>query len=95
MPWVYFIKVVFLKELQELKTLQNKDTENIINWKYYNIDEIQTISNLNYNDVLSLFSFIFNTCSVTKNIEVLEYLINKTKIYFDIIGIMNQELKIK
>ena len=84
---------VFLKELQELKTLQNKDTENIINCKYYNIDEIQTISNLNYNDVLSLFSFIFNTCSVTKNIEVLEYLINKTKIYFDIIGTSESRIK--
>ena len=48
---------------------QNKDNENIINCKYYNIDEIQSISNLNHEDALSLFHI--NKCSLSKNTEEL------------------------
>ena len=35
----------------------DKGTEDIINGKYYNIDETQSINNLNDKDALSLFSF--------------------------------------
>ena len=42
---------------------QNRDTENI-NCKYCNIDEIQSISNLNHKDALSFFHIC--TCSLSK-----------------------------
>ena len=76
-------------EINNFSSQQNNDTENIINCKYYNIDDIQNISNLNYKDALSLFHI--NAFSLSKNIEELEYLINKTKIDFDVI--INQELR--
>ena len=56
-----------------------------MSYKYYNTDEIQSISNLNHEVDLSLFHI--NTCSLFRNIEELKYVINKTKIDFDVIGI--------
>ena len=66
------------KEFRNFSSQQNKDTENIINCKYYNIDEIQNIYYLNHKYALSLFHI--NTCFLFKNIEEFEYLINKTKL---------------
>ena len=68
-------------EFTKFSSQQIKNTENIINCKYYNIEENQSISNLNHKDALSLFHI--NTCSLSKNIKELEYIINKTKIDFD------------
>ena len=76
-------------EFNNFSSQQNKNNENIINCEYYNIDDIQSISNLNHKEALSLFHI--NTCSLSKNIEEHEYLINKTKNDFDVI--MNQELR--
>ena len=56
-----------------------------MNYKYYKTDEIQSNSNLNHEGDLSLFDI--NTCSLSKNIEELKYVINKTKVEFDVIGI--------
>ena len=56
----------------------------IINFKYYNIDVIQTLNKLNHKGVLCLFHI--NTFSLPKNIEDLEYLINERKIEFDVIA---------
>ena len=67
-----------------------KGTENIINCKYYDIKEIQGLNNLNHN-ALSLFHI--STCSLPENIEELEYLLDKTKIDFDIIGISESRIK--
>ena len=72
-------------EFNNFSSQQNKDTENVINCKYYNIDEIRSISNLNDKDDLSLVDI--NTCFLSKNIEDIEYLINKTKIDFDVLDI--------
>ena len=60
-------------------------TENIINCKYYDIDEIQTLNKLNNKFTLSLFDI--NSCSLSKNIEDLKYLLNSTSIYFDTFAI--------
>ena len=60
-------------------------TENIINCKYYDIDEIQTLKKLNNKRTLSLFQI--NSCPLSKNIEDLEYLLNSTSINFDVIAI--------
>ena len=78
-------------EFRNVSSQQIKDTENIINCKYCNVDEIQSINNLNHEDALSLFHI--NTCSLSKNIEEIEYFINKTKIDFDVIGISESRIK--
>ena len=78
-------------EFNKFSSEQNKDTENIINCTYYNIDEIQSISNRNHKDALDLF--YINTCSLFDNIEELEYLINRTKIDFDVTGISESRIK--
>ena len=64
----------FFNEFNNFSSLQRKDTENIINCKYYNTDETQNINNLNHKNALSPVHI--NTCSLSKNIEELEY-INK------------------
>ena len=64
---------------------QNNNSEKIINWKYYNIDEIQALNKLNNKRTLSLSHV--NSCSLSKNIEDLEYLLNSTSIDFDVIAI--------
>ena len=78
-------------EFRNFSSQQIKDTENIINCKYCNTDEIQSSNNLNHEDALSLFHI--NTCSLSKNIEEIEYFINKTKIDFDVIGISESRIK--
>ena len=71
--------------------LSKRKTENIINYKYFDTEEIQSLNNLNHKNALSLFHI--NTCSLFKNIEELEYLLDKTKIGFDIIGISESRIK--
>ena len=71
---------------------QNKDTENI-NCKYYNIEEIQSLNSLNHKDALKTSLFHINTCSLPKNIAELEYLLDKSKIDFDVIGISESKLR--
>ena len=70
---------------------QNKNTKNIINCKYYDIEEIQSLDNLDHKNALSLFHI--NTCSLSKNIKELEYLLDKTKIDFDVIGISESRIR--
>ena len=72
-------------EFNNLSSDQSNNSTNIINCKYYDIDEIQTLNKLNNKCTLSLFHI--NTCSLSKNIEDLEYLLNSTSIKFDVIAI--------
>ena len=58
-----------LNEFNNFSSQQNKNTENIINCKYYD-SEIQSPSNLNQKNALSLFHI--NTCYLSQNIEELE-----------------------
>ena len=80
-----------VNEFNSFSSQQIKNTENIINCKYYDIEEIQSLNNLNHQNVLSLFHI--NTCSLSKNIEELEYLLDKVKIGFDVIGISEPRIK--
>ena len=43
-------------EFNNLSSDQNNNSENIINCKYYDIDEIQTLNKLNNKRTLSLFT---------------------------------------
>ena len=74
-------------EFNNFSSQQNKNTENIINCKYYDIEE--SLNNLNHINALSHI----NTCSLSKNIEELEYLLDKTKIDFDVIDINESRIK--
>ena len=70
---------------------QNKNTENIINCQYYDIEEIQSFNYLIHQNALSLFHI--NTCSLSKNIEELAYLLDETKTDFDVVGISESRIK--
>ena len=72
-------------EFSNLSSDQNNNFENIINCKYYDVDEIQTLKKPNNRCTLSLFHI--NLCSLSKNIEDLEYLLNSTSVNFDVIAI--------
>ena len=50
-------------EFNNLSSDQNNDSENIINCKYYGVDEIQTLNKLNNKHTLSLFHI--NSCSLS------------------------------
>ena len=78
-------------EFNNFSSQQNKTTENIINYKYFDTEEIQSLNNLNHKNALILFHI--NTCSLSKNIEALEYLLDKTKIDFDVRGINESRIK--
>ena len=77
-------------EFKKNVSQQNKNTENIINCKYYNIEKLESLNNLNYKNALNLFHI--NTF-FPKNIEELEYLLDNTKIDFDVIGISESRIK--
>ena len=73
------ISITFL--LSKIKSLKISLTVSIM---YYDVEGIQSLNNLNYKNALSLF--YINTCSLSKNVEKLEYLLDKTKIDFHVIG---------
>ena len=76
-------------EFNNFSSQQNKNTENI-NCKYYDIKEIQGLNNLNHKNLLVFFTL---THVLSKNIEELEYLLDKTKIDFDVVGISESRIK--
>ena len=62
----------------------NSNPENFVSCKYYNINEIK---NLKTSKDKSLFLFHLNMCSLPKNFDDFQYLIQSTNIYFDAIAI--------
>ena len=78
-------------EFTNFSSQQNKTLKISLTVKYYDIEEIQSLNNLNHKNAVSLFHI--NTCSLSKNIEELEYLLDKTKIDFDVIGISESRIK--
>ena len=64
--------------------------ENIINSNYYDIDELQTLKE--FTNKSSLFLFYLNICSLSKNIDDLEQLIQSTRIDFDIIAVSESRM---
>ena len=63
----------------------NKDPDNVVKCRYYDIEEIQTLNIPNKSKSLSMFHI--NTCSLSKNFDDLEYLLKTTNMNFDIIAI--------
>ena len=60
----------------------NNTPENVINSNYYDIDQLQTLKE--FTDKSSLSLFYLNTCSLSKNIDDFEHLVQSTKTDFDI-----------
>ena len=68
----------------------NNTPENIINSNYYDIDQLQTLKEFTYKSFLSLFHL--NTCSLSKNIDDFEHLIQSRKTDFDIIAVSESRI---
>ena len=63
----------------------NSDPENVIQSKYYDIDELQQLKIPNKEKSLSFFHI--NSCSLNKNFEELQNLLLSTNTQFDVIAI--------
>ena len=64
---------------------KNNDPTNVVNSKYYDIDQIQTLKFPNKHKSLALFHI--NACSLNKNFDDLEHLLKCTNKVFDIISV--------
>ena len=62
---------------------KNNDPENVVNSKYYDIDQIQTLKFPNKHKSLALFHI--NACSLSKNFD--EHLLKCTNKVFDLIAV--------
>ena len=60
-----------------------KDPENVVNCKYYNLEEVQTMKITNKKNCLSLFHI--NACFLCKKFDNLEYLLKTSITNFDTI----------
>ena len=63
----------------------NTDPEDVVQSKYYDIDELQTMKIPNEGNSLALFHI--NACSLNKNFDDLEHLLSCTNKNFDVIAI--------
>ena len=63
---------------------QNVDPENVVNSRYFDIDEIQALKLLD-KKILSFFHI--NACSLNKNFDDMEYLLKCTNKSFDITAV--------
>ena len=68
----------------------NRNPDNVVKCRYYDIEEIQALNIPNKSKSLSMFHI--NTCSLSKNFDDLEYLLKTTNINFDIIGIFETKI---
>ena len=68
----------------------NSDPENVIQSKY-DIDELQQLKIPNKEKSLSLFHI--NSCSLNKNFEELQNLLQSTNTQFDVIAITETQIK--
>ena len=64
---------------------KNNDPANVVNYKYYDIDQIQTLKSPNKHKSLALFHI--NACSLNKNFDDLDHLLKCTNKVFDIIAV--------
>ena len=68
----------------------NNTPENVINSNYYDIDQQQTLKE--FTDKSSFSLFHLNTCSLSKNIDDFDHLIQSTKTDFDIIAVSESRI---
>ena len=63
----------------------NRDPDNVVKCRYYDIEEIQTLNIPNKSKSLSIFDI--NACSLSKNFDDIEYFFNITNMNFEAIAI--------
>ena len=63
----------------------NRDPDNVVKCRYYDIEEIQTVNIPNKSKSLSIFDI--NACSLSKNFDDIEYFFNITNMHFEAIAI--------
>ena len=68
----------------------NNTPENVINSNYCGIDQLQTLKE--FTDKSSLCVFHLNTCSLSKNIDNFEDVIQSTKTAFGIIAVSESRI---
>ena len=79
-----------LNEFNPFSSDTNNTPENVINSNYYDIDQLQTLKE--FTDKSSLSLFHLKTCSLWKNIDDFEHLIQSTKTDFDIIAVSESRI---
>ena len=77
-------------QFNDFPSNQKQNSDNIRNCKYYNIDKIQSLNKLNDKHSPSLFQI--NACSLSKNIENLELLLNLNQICFSVITMIETRI---
>ena len=68
---------------------QNKNPDYVSNCKYYDLNEIKLLNELNKKSFLSLFHL--NTCFISTNFEDLAYLLDSNNFNFDVIAISKKK----
>ena len=68
----------------------NRDPDNVVKCRYYDIEEIQTLNIPNKSKSLSMFHI--NTCSLSKDFDDLEYLLKTTNMNFDIVAVSESRM---
>ena len=71
--------------LQNNSLQQETDPENVVNYNYYDIDQLQSLKFPEKNKPLSLFHI--NACSLNKNSDDLQHLLKCTNKVFDIVAV--------
>ena len=72
---------------------QQNDPDNVVNSRYFNIDQIQSLEFCQKEKSFSLFHI--NTCSLNKNFDDLVYLLKCTNKNFDIIAVSETRISKK
>ena len=76
---------LFFNQFNNAIPENHSDPENVIQSKYYDIDELQKLKTPNKENSLSLFHI--NSSSLNTNFEELQNLLQSTYINFDVIAI--------
>ena len=79
-------------QFNDLTTDKNEDTENVLNCKYFDVNDLRKLDIGNNQKKSSLSLFHLNISSLPKHIDSLENLIASTQINFDIIAISESRL---
>ena len=74
-----------VNQINNASPRDNTDPENVVQSKYYDIDELLTMKIPNIDKLLALFHK--NACSLNKNFDDLEHLLSCTNKNFDITAI--------
>ena len=80
----------FFNEFNSFSCCINNTLDNVTNSNYCDINQLQTLKE--FTDKISISLFYLNTCSISLNIDDLEYLFQSTKADFYIIAVFESRL---